>query len=144
MKPTEEECDQSDLRLANYTENSHQTLLLKMFDGHVRPWTGYVWPRQIYPKKHVICPVYPETSQDSYLSFQHWFLSYETLNWMKLGHKDHLNIKNTSPKEVFSKFKDFPFDFGLTQKPKLWRWTHEIFKSNVLKPLDCLKIYDTC
>jgi hypothetical protein len=52
--------------------------------------------------------------------------------------------KEYIPKRGFSKFKDFPFDFGLTQKPKHWRWTHEIFKSNVLKPLDCLKIYDTC
>jgi hypothetical protein len=35
MKPVEEECDQSDLRLGKYAQNSHQTLLLKMSDGHV-------------------------------------------------------------------------------------------------------------
>jgi hypothetical protein len=42
MKLTEEECDQSDLRLANYAQISHQTLLLKMSDGHVRPCIGFV------------------------------------------------------------------------------------------------------
>jgi hypothetical protein len=37
-----EEWDQSDLRLANYAQNSHQTLLLKMSGKHVRPWTEFV------------------------------------------------------------------------------------------------------
>jgi hypothetical protein len=35
---------------------------------------------------------------------------------MKSGHKDHLNTRNTFSKEVFPKFKDFPFDFELTQE----------------------------
>jgi hypothetical protein len=42
MKPVEEECHQSDLRLGKYAQNSHQILLLKMSDRHVRS-------RQIYP-----------------------------------------------------------------------------------------------
>jgi hypothetical protein len=35
---------------------------------------------------------------------------------MKSGHKGHLNTRNTFPKEVFPKSKDFPLDFGLTQE----------------------------
>jgi hypothetical protein len=61
-------------------------------------------------------------------SSQPWFLSYEAQNWMKLGYEGHLNTRNTFPTEVFPKFKDFPFSFGLTQKPMVWRWTHKIFK----------------
>jgi hypothetical protein len=45
MKPVKEEWDQSDLRFASYDQNSHQTLLLKLSGGHVRPWTGYVRSR---------------------------------------------------------------------------------------------------
>jgi hypothetical protein len=35
---------------------------------------------------------------------------------MKSGHKGHLNTRNTFSKEVFPKYNDFPFDFGLTQE----------------------------
>jgi hypothetical protein len=49
MSATENECDQLDTRLAKYDQNSEQTLLLKLPDGHVRPWIGYVWFRRIYP-----------------------------------------------------------------------------------------------
>jgi hypothetical protein len=49
MNAAEKECDQLDARLARYDQNSEQMLLLKLPDGHVRPWTGYVWIRQIYP-----------------------------------------------------------------------------------------------
>jgi hypothetical protein len=41
-------------------------------------------------------------SQNPSLSSQTWFLSYRELNWMKLWHKGHLNIRNKFPKEVFS------------------------------------------
>jgi hypothetical protein len=41
-KPSEEEWDQSDF--TNYAQHNHQMLLLKMSDGHVRPWTGFVRP----------------------------------------------------------------------------------------------------
>jgi hypothetical protein len=33
---------------------------------------------------------------------------------MKYGYKCHLNTRNTFPKELFPKSKDFSFDFGLT------------------------------
>jgi hypothetical protein len=35
---------------------------------------------------------------------------------MELAHKGHLKTWNTFPKDVLPKFKDFPFNFGLTQK----------------------------
>jgi hypothetical protein len=47
MKLAEEEWDQSDLRLGNYTKKSHQRLLLKKSSGLVR--SGYQ-----------TCPVYIE------------------------------------------------------------------------------------
>jgi hypothetical protein len=49
MSVTEKEWDQLDTRLVRYDQNSEQTLLLKLPGGHVRPWTGYVWFRRIYP-----------------------------------------------------------------------------------------------
>jgi hypothetical protein len=45
----EKEWDQLDTRLARYDQNNDQTLLLKLSDRHVRPWTGYVRFRRIYP-----------------------------------------------------------------------------------------------
>jgi hypothetical protein len=45
----EKEWDQLDTRLAKYDQNSEQTLLLKLSSRHVRPWTGYVRFRRIYP-----------------------------------------------------------------------------------------------
>jgi hypothetical protein len=48
MNVAEKEWDQVDTQLARYDQNSEQTLLLKLPDGHVRPWTGYVWFRWIY------------------------------------------------------------------------------------------------
>jgi hypothetical protein len=39
-KPAEEEWDQSDLRLASYDQNNHQTLLLKLSGRHACHWTG--------------------------------------------------------------------------------------------------------
>jgi hypothetical protein len=50
-KPAEEEWNQSDLWLANYAQNSHQTLLLKMYSEHVRSWNRYVRSHRIYPLK---------------------------------------------------------------------------------------------
>jgi hypothetical protein len=47
-KLVEEELEQSDLRLENYVQNNHLTLLLKMSDEHVQPWTGYVRSHRIY------------------------------------------------------------------------------------------------
>jgi hypothetical protein len=49
MNTTEKEWDQLDTRLARYDQNSEQMLLLKLPDGHVRSWTGYVRFRRIYP-----------------------------------------------------------------------------------------------
>jgi hypothetical protein len=49
MNATEKEWDQLDNRLARYDQNSEQTLLLKLPGGHVRPCTGYVQFRWIYP-----------------------------------------------------------------------------------------------
>jgi hypothetical protein len=49
MNASEKEWDQLDTRLARYDKNSEQMLLLKLPDGHVRPWTGYVQFRRIYP-----------------------------------------------------------------------------------------------
>jgi hypothetical protein len=43
MNTAEKEWDQLDTRLVRYDQNSEQMLLLKLPDGHVRPWTGYVW-----------------------------------------------------------------------------------------------------
>jgi hypothetical protein len=51
-------------------------------------------------------------SQNPSLSSQTRFLSYRAPNWIKLGHKGHLNTRNKFSKEVFSKFNDFLFDFG--------------------------------
>jgi hypothetical protein len=49
MNAAEKEWDKLDTRLARYDKNSEQMLLLKLSDGHVRPWTGYVRFRRIYP-----------------------------------------------------------------------------------------------
>jgi hypothetical protein len=49
MNVEEKEWDQLDTRLIRYDQNSDQTLLLKLPCGHVRPWTGYVRFRRIYP-----------------------------------------------------------------------------------------------
>jgi hypothetical protein len=49
MKTAENKCDQLDTMLARYDQNSEQTLLLKLSDGHVRLSTGDVRFRRIYP-----------------------------------------------------------------------------------------------
>jgi hypothetical protein len=49
INTAEKEWDQLDTRLERYDQNSEQTLLLKLPGGHVRPWTGYVRFRRIYP-----------------------------------------------------------------------------------------------
>jgi ribosomal protein S4 len=49
MNAAEKELNQLDTRLERYDQNSEQTLLLKLPDGHVRPWTGHVRFRQICP-----------------------------------------------------------------------------------------------
>jgi hypothetical protein len=49
MNAAKKEWDQLDTRLARYDQNSDQILLLKLPDGHVRPWTGYVRFWRIYP-----------------------------------------------------------------------------------------------
>jgi hypothetical protein len=92
MKPAEEDWDQSNLRLANYTQNSDQILLLKSPADLSRLGTGLVRSTQ-------------KTSQNLSLSFQLLFLSYETPNWMKHGHKGHLNTRNIFLKEVFPSLK---------------------------------------
>jgi hypothetical protein len=80
--------------------------------------------QQTYLVLDRICLVSPNISGKSTgyvrstqkLSSQLWFLSYEASNWMKPGHNGHLKTWNTFLKDVFPKCKDFPFDFGLTQK----------------------------
>jgi hypothetical protein len=42
MNAAEKEWNQLDNRLARYDQNSEQTLLLKIPNGHVRPCTGYI------------------------------------------------------------------------------------------------------
>jgi hypothetical protein len=49
MNAAEKEWDQLDTWLARYDQNSEQILLLKIPDGHVRPWIGYIRFRWIYP-----------------------------------------------------------------------------------------------
>jgi hypothetical protein len=50
-KSAEEEWNQSNLWLANYAQNSNQTLLLKMYSEHVWHWNRYVRSHRIYPLK---------------------------------------------------------------------------------------------
>jgi hypothetical protein len=93
MKPAEEECDQSDLRLANYAQNSDQRLLLKKSSGLVRP-------------RYRTCPIHPE----NFSKFKYFFPT------LILELRDtKLNTRNTFL-NFFPKSKDFPFDFGLTQE----------------------------
>jgi hypothetical protein len=66
MNAVEKEWDQLDTRLARYDQNSEQTLLLKLPGGHVRPWTGYVWFRRIYP---VIEPDMSSLPRNFFLNF---------------------------------------------------------------------------
>jgi hypothetical protein len=39
-------------------------------------------------------------------------LSYKAPNWMKLGHKGHLNKRNMFQKRGFPKSRYFSFNFG--------------------------------
>jgi hypothetical protein len=48
--------------------------------------------------------------------------------------KGHFNIRNKFPKEVFSKSKDFPSDFGWTQNPRFWGNEGKYMKSKRLEP----------
>jgi hypothetical protein len=50
-KLVEEEWDQTDTWLAKYGWNSEQMSDQKLYSGHVRPGTGYVWFWRIYPEK---------------------------------------------------------------------------------------------
>jgi hypothetical protein len=72
-------------------------------------------------------------SQNLPLSSQVWFLSYIAPNWMKIGHKGHLNTRNKFPKVIFSKSNDFPSDFGWTQKPRFWENEEKFMKSKGLE-----------
>jgi hypothetical protein len=58
---------------------------------------------------------------------------------MKLGHKCHLNTGNKFPKEVFPKFKDFPSDFGWTQKPRFLGERREIHEIKGVRAMDSLQ-----
>jgi hypothetical protein len=49
MNIAKKEWDQLNTRLERCDQNSEQTLLLKLPGRHIRPWTGYVRFRQIYP-----------------------------------------------------------------------------------------------
>jgi hypothetical protein len=48
MNVAEKKWDQLDTRLARYDQNSEETLLLKLPDKHVWPWTRYVQFRRVY------------------------------------------------------------------------------------------------
>jgi hypothetical protein len=58
---SEIELDQLDTRLVRYGQNCYQTLLLKMSNGHIRPWTGYDRSRWIYLVKLPDMSDHPET-----------------------------------------------------------------------------------
>jgi hypothetical protein len=109
-KLSEEEWDQSNLRLGNYAQSSHQMLLLKMSSRHVRPWTGYVRSGRIYLVK---VPDMSGLPRIILLNFDYWAMRHQ-IGW-------NLDTRVTS-----------------------WHGIPQIFKSNVLKSLDCLKIEDTC
>jgi hypothetical protein len=102
-KPTEEEWDQSDLRLVNYTQNSHKMLLLKNSGGLVR--SGYQ-----------TCLVHPENFSKSKFFFPTLILELwdtkldETWTHESPQHKEYIL------KRGFPKYKDFPFEFGLAQE----------------------------
>jgi hypothetical protein len=49
MNAAEKEWDQLDTQLARYDQNSKQALLLKLSDGHVWLWIGYIRFQWIYP-----------------------------------------------------------------------------------------------
>jgi hypothetical protein len=65
--------------------------------------------QQTCPTYDRICPVLADISGKivEYVrstqkpSSQLWFLSYEVLNWMKLGHKGQLNTRNKFQKRFF-------------------------------------------
>jgi hypothetical protein len=129
-KPAEEEWDQTGTRLAKYDQNSERTSgwnyqanIIRWGDsGNSNSKLDFVWVGsdivqvrsdivRLEVSGNMIC------SQNSPLSSQTWFLSYTAPNRMKFGHKCHLNKRSKFPKVVFPKYKDFPSDFGWTQKP---------------------------
>jgi hypothetical protein len=78
-KLSEEEWDQSNLRLGNYAQNSHQMLLLKMSSRHVRPWTGYVRSGRIYLVK---VPDMSGPPRNILLNFDYWAMRHQ-IGWNK-------------------------------------------------------------
>jgi hypothetical protein len=97
MKPAEEECDQSDIRLASYNQNSHQTLLLKWSGGHVEHWTGYVWYRPDISRKRGYMSGPP---RNFLLNFDSWGTRHQ-IGW-------NLNIRVTSTQGTSSQRSFFP------------------------------------
>jgi hypothetical protein len=71
------ECDQLDTQLAKYSQNSDQTLLLKMSSGHVWPWIRYVRSRRIYPIK---LPDMSNPLKNFHLNFDSWAMRHQ-IRW---------------------------------------------------------------
>jgi hypothetical protein len=95
-KPAEEEWNQSNLWLANYAQNSNQTLLLKMYSEHVWHWNRYV-------RSHRICPVYPETFFSTLILEIRGTKLDETWTQGSPQHKEQI------PKEFFFQIQRFSF-----------------------------------
>jgi hypothetical protein len=154
------ECDQLDTRLTKYDQNSERTLgwngqsgivqwsqTLSGRTGHcptgvsrtqnrwldlVRDTSDIVWwGRTLSGRRSLENAIF---YQNPLLSSQVWFLSYIASNQMKLGHEGHLNTSNKCPKVVFPKSKDFPSDFGWTQKPRFWGNEEKSMKLMELEP----------
>jgi hypothetical protein len=89
-----------------------------------------------------ICPVSPDISgkiaryaqSTQKLFSQLWFLSYETSNWMKFGHKGHLSTRNNFQKSFFSKSKDFPSILDELEESRFWNKWEKSTKSKRLEP----------
>jgi hypothetical protein len=101
----EKEWNQLETRLAKYGQNSHQTLLLKMSSGHVRPWTEYVRSRWIYPVKLLDMSGPPRNF------FPTLILELRGIKLDEMWTQGSPQHKEQVPKEVFPKSKDFPSDF---------------------------------
>jgi hypothetical protein len=161
MKLVEEECDQTDIRLAKYGQNSERTSSwnnqsdIVQLDHILSGWAinylaGHTLSDWRSLETQTISRTLSGSSQTMYspsgqyplLSPQTWFLNYGAPNWTKLRHKGHLNTRNKFPNEVFPKFKDFPSDFRWIQKPRFWGNEEKSMKSKGLDPWIHSKIED--
>jgi hypothetical protein len=89
---------------------------------------------RIYPKTGV----YVWSTQK--LSSQLWFLSYETPNWMKPGHKCHLNIRNKFPNRFSPNPKIFFLILDEVKESRFWGKWEKSIKSKRLEPYIHFKV----